>query len=290
MARNLKARKRLSELYKRGVEIRFGPDGGRIGPFDDEGPAAEDEVALWISPPDPFQREQALREANAKRARALVAAKRDPDSEEQLTARAFLADMGLPTLIDYIALHEDDEIRGEAIREVLAREEWKDITELQDALRQFDEDETPEDDPEYAAVIARDDQYGKEVAEREASLREAAREGLALLQRDELERRGIDKRADLIGSQAFMNAYELQMTYYSVRDIDQHNLLFYDSPRELAEAEDQIQTTIKEALAGFINDVAEAKNLQRVVDGSAQSTPPNAPETSEPSIPEGVNA
>ena len=38
--RNIAARKRLSALYERGVELRFSADGAAKGPFDE--PADED--------------------------------------------------------------------------------------------------------------------------------------------------------------------------------------------------------------------------------------------------------
>jgi hypothetical protein len=288
VARNLQARRKLSELYKKGVEVRFGPDGGRIGPFEE--PAAEDEVALYVAPPSPLQREQALRDAQAKRARALIATKREEESEEHLTSKAFLAEMSLPTLIDYVLIADQEERRAEAIRDVLARDEWKDISALQDALRQFDEDETDEDDPEYKAILERDEEYGRQVNERDLSLIEAARDALKLLSRDELERRALEKRSELVGSQAFMNEYERQMTYYSVREVGNDSLLFFESARDWADQDDLIQTTIKEALSMFINEGTEAKNSQGAVSGSDSSALPSEPVISEVSIPETANA
>jgi hypothetical protein len=288
VARNLQARRKLSELYKKGVEVRFGPDGGRIGPFEE--PAAEDEVALYVAPPSPLQREQALRDAQAKRARALIATKREEESEEHLTSKAFLAEMSLPTLIDYVLIADQEERRAEAIRDVLAQDEWNDISALQDALRQFDEDETDEDDPEYKAILERDEEYGRQVNERDLSLIEAAQDALKLLSRDELERRALEKRSELVGSQAFMNEYERQMTYYSVREVGNNSLLFFESARDWADQDDLIQTTIKEALSMFINEGTEAKNSQGAVSGSDSSAPPSEPVISEVSIPETANA
>ena len=289
MARNIKARRKLSDLYKTGVELRFDADGGHIGPFlDDDGKpveASEDQVAMWVGPPSPLQREMSLREAQAMRARALIRTKREDDSEEQLTSKAFLAEMSRDTLIDYLLITDQEERRTEAIRDVLSRPEWKDITELQDAMRQFDEAKTPDDDPDFAALLERDAAYGNQVSEREMQLTEASREAMALLGREEMEKRGLEKRADLVGSQAFMQEYERQMTYSSVRDIDNHDLLFFDSALDFADADDIIRDTIAEALNSFISDGAEAKNSPGAASSSDSSTPPSEPEISEASTP-----
>lgn len=299
MAKNIKARQKLSALYRKGVEVRFGPDGGRIAPGgegtfkDSDGnpiPVGEDEVAMWVQPPSPLQREQALREGQAARARALVKAKRDEDSGEHLTVMAYLADMNHETLIDYVLLSEQDSRQSEATRDILAREEWKDVTAYQDALRQFEEKGTPEDDPEYAAMLELDQKFGDQVAERQKELTETARESLRLYSRADVERRAMEKRSEIVGSQAFMREYEKQMFFYAVRDIDEHNALFFESPDEAADQDERVQNTLQEALAPFISDGSEAKNSPGAVSGSDSSEPPNKPETSEASTPEDVSA
>lgn len=296
MARNIQARRKLSELYRQGVEVRFGPGGAKVGrlaetgqpPFDE--PLTDDEVALWVCPPSPLQRDQALRDAQAAKARALIKAKRDKDSEEHLTAMAFIAEMSDETLADYLLEAGRDDREREAVRDVLGDEEWKDMSELQDALRQFEESDTPEDDPEYAAVLERDVEYGRQVDARMTELREADRDAMKLMSREVLERRALNKRSELTGVQRFMQEFELQMTYYSVRDVKDRQVLFFESPRDFAEQAEVVQVGIKEALSLFINDVTEAKNSFGVAAGSEPSVQPSEQATSEPSTPEAVSA
>lgn len=283
MARNIKARRKLEELYAIGVEVRFDAEGGHKGPFDE--PPSDDAVAMWLTPPSPLQRESSLREANAARARALLRIRRDEDSEEYLTAKAFLSEMSDETLIDYLILHEGDERRQEAIRDVLARDEWKDITDLQDAMRQFDESGADEDDPEWKPLLDRDAEYGTQIAQREKELTEAAREAFRMFTRESLEKKGMEKRGDLVGSQAFMQEYERQMTYNSVRDPEQNQLLFFESALEWADQADVIRNFISDVLAAFIQEGSEAKNSQGVVSGLDSSALPSEPEISEVSIP-----
>lgn len=289
-SRNIKARKKLSELFKRGIEVRFDEDGGHIGPFlDDTGnptEATDEQVAMWIQPPSPFQREMALRDAQAARARALLRAKRDEDSEESLTSRAFLAEMTDDTLLEYVLMMDEDERRNIAVREVLAREEWENFEALQDSFRRMEEVGGKPEDEEWADLMEADRRYGAQVTEREEELTEAARETLGYLGKEQLERRALEKRSEIVGSQAFMAEYEKQMVYYAIRDIENNANLFFDSVDEWNEQPDEIRSVVIEALSAFIGEAGEAKNSLGAVSGSDSSTPPNEPEISEPSTPQ----
>lgn len=294
MARNIKARRKLADLYKRGVEVRFGEDGGHIAPFvDDDGnyiPITDDEVSVWVTPPSPLMREQALRDAQAARARASLAAKRNPESTEHLTALSFLSDMDDETLIDYVLMTDSEGRTNEAIRDVLAEDEWQDITSYQDAMRQFEEDKTPDDDPEYVALMEKDQRYGDQVSARSRELTDAAREVLHMLGRPEVERKALEKRSEIVGSQAFMAEYERQMLHYSCRDPEDRTQYFFESARDLHDQADAVQDVLKEALMPFISEGVEAKNSPGAASGSAPSDPLSKPETSESSTPTAVSA
>jgi hypothetical protein len=298
MATTLKARRKLSDLYKVGVEVRFGPgpDGplAEIGPFMDSDeqpiPASDDQIAVWVQPPSPLQREQALRYAQASRSKALLAAKRDEESDEHLTVMSFLADMSDDTLIEYILVNQRDQRRQEAMRDVLGEDDWKDVLSYQDALNKFEEDGTPTDDPEYTALLELDQKFTDQVAERERSILDASRAALLMLGRAKNEKKALEQRSDIVGSQAFMQEYEQQMLFYSVRDMEDQGSCFFESARECADVPDEVRITLKKALEPFINDGTEAKNLPGAEDGSPLSEPPSKPETSEASTPEKVSA
>lgn len=266
MTTAIKARKKLSELYKKGVEVRFGPNPetgepeGKIGPFED--PAGPDQVCMYVRAPSSIQREMALRDGNAKRARALVNAKRHEDSEEHLTILAFMADMDDETLYDYVIIGDQAERRQEAVREILALDEWKDMTDLQDAMRQFMEmsEEEREADPEWESMRERDDQFGDQVAEREKELIDSMREALRMQGRARAEEKALTKRAELAGSQAFLQEYERQMLFYSIRTVEDEGELFFSSARELAEQPEDVLEVLAEAVLPFISDGNEAKN------------------------------
>lgn len=274
---NIAARKKLSALYARGVALRFTPEGPRFadpeinrGAFPEGDEPGPDDVEVWIGPPNPHQREMALREGTAARARALLKVKNDPESEEHLTTKAFLADMSFETLVDFMVVNGQQERLSEAMRSVLGEDEWENFSELQDAMRQYDEavaayEETgtgvdPRTDPEFAPLREADVRFAKAVDEREHEMREAARESMTLVGRDELERRAMERRGEMVGSQAFAIEYEDYMRFYSVREPDNHNALFFENVRALREADDVVRDAIVTALRMFITEGAEAKN------------------------------
>lgn len=294
----IKARERLEALYRQGVEVRFGgrygpegkiaeiPEGQKEGRFEEPLNEEAGELAMWVQPPSPVQRDMALRSSNAARARALLVAKNDEDSEEHLTAMEFIEDMSDETLYEYVLLAETDQRRQSALREVLGEEEWSDITELQDSLRVFEEENRPEDDPEVVAVRKREDELAKQVAERERTLRDADLDALKFGGRERAKKQALEKRSDIIGSQAFMKEYERQMSFYSVRDPENTAEYFFTNATELADQPDPVRNLIMEAQGKFLQDGAEAKNSPRAASGSTSSELPSKQETSESSTPE----
>ena len=262
---NIAARKKLSALYARGIAVRFGADGPRYGTkvngaFDEDDVLLPEEIEVWVAPPNPHQREMAMREAQASRARALLKVKNDEDSEEYLTAKAYLADMGIETLIDYLVIATTDERTQAAMREVLAKDEWENIDELRDAMSQFEESGASVEDPEYASLLQRDLEYGQQVNDVQERLTEEERVSFEVLDRQDLEKRALERRGEIVGSQAFIYEYERQMKFYSVREPGNHNTLFYDNAKELTEEDEVIQGAIDQALMRFIKDGSEAKN------------------------------
>lgn len=300
MANNIAARAKLSKLFERGEELRFGPDGARRGEWNEEtqrrdpfpDPPGEDEVAVWIAPPNPMQRDMALRAAQASRARATLRVKReDEESVEYLTALSFLAEMSQEVLVDYVLMTKDDERRKDAERDVLAQKEWEDITALQDSWRHYAEEppENPDSDPEYQALLARDIEFGRQVKERQDQIREGDRQSLSMLSRESLEKRALDHRAELIATQSFMKEYERQMAFYSVREVASKDVLFFESVRQFETYPKEVAQAIGDVLADWI-DGTTAKNSPRAASGSNSSGPPVAPETSEASTPVTLNA
>lgn len=292
---NIQKRRRLSALYERGKEVRFGPDEDgnprsvRVGPFAEDDKPADDDIVVWLTPPNPLQRDQALREAQARRARFMVVAHRQEDSSNSMISRALVTEMELATLIDYVLATGESERQQEATRDVQGNKEWDDYTALQDSIRQWREKGEPEGE-EWDALLARDREYGDQLRKRLDQLRESSRESLEMMPRETLEERASRSRMEMLANQEFMVEYEAQMLFYACRDDEDHSDLFFESVEELQQQAEEVQQALADVLAEFISDEAEAKNSQGAESGLDSSTPPSEPETTDPSIPETVNA
>lgn len=298
----IEQRRALDDLFMEGEEVRFGRDPetkepwAKVGPFRDDHderiPPEPGTICMFVRPPNPVQREEAMRNANARRARALVKTQRDKDSEEHLTSMAYLVDMSDETLVDYVIMAKTAERTAEAERDVLSREEWKEMTSYQDAARQFAEmtPEQLENDPEWAAFSELEERYSRQIAERELQIQDAERSILTSIPRERVEEQALKKRSEFIGSQAFLNEYQRWMNYYSAREFDDSTLLFFTNVDDWATAHETIKEAVAEAMEPFITDGAEAKNSSRAAPGSDLSVLPETPETSESSTPEAQSA
>lgn len=291
--RNIPLRRKLSDLYERGKEVRFNengvvdaepleedeePEEGKVYPGDDD-------IAIWVTPPSPLQRDMSLREASACRARYILAAKRDEDSTDAVNAKAGVVELETDELVEFLLQMEDSERRSEAERNVLADEEWDDFSELQDAMRQWAEAEDPDDD-EWKPLLERDLEFGRQVESEMERITEASRESLKLVQRPELEERAIKRTIDMGGNAEFMNEYQRWMFFYSCRDPRNHDDLAFDHPDDISALPEIVSDALANVYKSFIESERSAKNSQRAEAGSDQSAPPAAQETSESSTPE----
>ena len=279
---SIQKRKRLQALFERGGYVRFN-ESGVLGKDDDD---TDDVIKIWVGPPSPFQREMAIREAQASRSRAMLEARNKEDSSQYVNARAFLTGLPNEELADYVLDLDEAERMSKARREVLLEKEWEDFTSLRDAMRQFEEAGSPQDDPEWAPLMRRDREFGEAVQAQAQKLREAARESYTLMPRVEVEAKALEKRIDQAGSSVFMKTYEDWMLFYACRDDEDHNLQFFEDVNDLKSMPDEVQVALSECLALFINEAAEAKNSPRAASGSASSEPPADPETSPASSPQ----
>lgn len=277
---SIQKRKRLQALFERGDYVRFNDEGLNSG---DDTP---DDIRIWVGPPSPLQREMAIREAQGARSRAMLEARSEENSSQYLNARAFLASLDMDALVDYVMDLDDADRYGRARREVLMEKEWDDFNSLRDAMRQYEEAGSPEDDPEWTALLARDKFFADQVQEVFDRLRAGDQEGLLLQPRDTLEKKALEKRVDQAGGTVFMKMYEDWMLFYACRDDEDHTQQFFEDVADLKSMPEQVQEALASRLADFINEAAEAKNSPRAASGSTSSVPSDAPETSAPSGPQ----
>lgn len=278
---NITKRRRLAALFERGRLVHFDSSGEVPEPTDTS-------LSVWVGPPNPLQREQALREAQATRSRTILRARDDSDEgSEANAARGMLASLEDEGAIDVLQMMDEQNTLAEARRRVLGEKEWDDFNALRDGMRQWEEAGQPEDDPEWAPLLEKDRLFGEQVSKVAEELRTSEAEGLKLLGRHEVEKRIIDRTIERVGSTAFVAAYETWMLYYAIRDDEDHNLLFFEHPDELKELPDKIQEALQAVYDEFLTDPSEIKNSQGAVSSSDSQAPPVEPATSNGSGPEG---
>lgn len=254
----LQKRKKLEALFDRGGYVRFNRDAdGR--PLINPEPSDTD-MLIWVGPPSPFQREMAVREAQAHRARVMLEARDDADSAAWVTIRSFIRSLNIDGLVDYILELDDQDFYTQARRDILQQKEWEDVNALRDAIRQYEEAGSPQGDPEWEPVLQRDREFTRQVIERAEELRDDARAGYLHMPRAELETKASEKRVEQAGSAAFMTSYEEWMMFYACRDDEDHSELYFESKDDVKKLPLTVQGALAEKLGEFIADAGEAKN------------------------------
>jgi hypothetical protein len=93
----------------------------------------DDDSLIWVSPPSPLQREMAVREAQASRARAMLEGRREgAESISTSIARSFLVNLERTLVTDYVLEIDETDRMTRARRDVLAEKEWEDFNSLRD--------------------------------------------------------------------------------------------------------------------------------------------------------------
>jgi hypothetical protein len=281
----IEKRKRLDALFDRGGFVRLNSDSeGR--PVVDPEVESPDDMLIWVCPPSPLQREMAIREAQAHRARTVLEARNDESSNQWATIRAFIASMTKDELIEYIVNLDETDYISKARRDVLVEKQWEDFNQLRDAMRQYEEAGSPVGDAEWEPLLERNRAFADQVISRAEELEQDARDGFKLMPQGKLEEKAVELRIEQAASSAFMVSYEEYMLFYSCRDDEDHKVLYFDSVDEMKSQPQEVQNGLARKLASFITDAAEAKNSQGAAPGSTSSVPPASPETSESSTPE----
>lgn len=255
----IEKRKRLEALFDRGAYVRMNADSdGR--PIVDPEVESDSDVKIWVGPPSPLQREMAVREAQAHRARLMIEARSSTDSASWVTIRSFIGQLGIDELIEYVLDLDESEYVSQARRDVLQQKQWEDFNQLRDAMRQYEEAGSPVGDPEWESLLERDKEFGRQVTERIDEIRENAKDGYKHMPRGKVEEKAIDKRIEQAGSAAFVNAYEEWMLFYACRDDEDHSLLYFEHKDEIKSLPQPVQDALATKLASFITSASEAKN------------------------------
>lgn len=256
---SIEKRRKLEALFDRGGLVTFNRDDEGRPVINPETPS-DDDQAIWVGPPSPLQREMAVREAQAARARIMLDARDDPNSHTSVTIRNFVNSMKLDTVIDYILELDENEHFTQARRDVLQQKEWEDFNAFRDAMRQWEEAGSPQEGAEWEPLLERDRKFGTQILDRANEIRDDVRAGYSHMPLNIVQEKAIEKRIEQAGTAAFMTAYEEWVLYYACRDDEDHLQLFFDSPDDIKRLPEEIHGALAEKLRAYITDASEAKN------------------------------
>lgn len=270
-------RKRLTDLYKRGKTITIvGPDAENVN----------DGVEVWIQKPNPTEMESIHRRANAKKA-LIVKSGEDETSEIFLAAWAESRDfLNKETLIT-LALYEDlGSARMRANAEIADEKEWKEEDYLQGLLDLWQGDpeqgdfglsevwtSMPEewDESDFSSeevarmneakhVFSELERFDSQVEKALKAEEERLRVDWASRDDEFVVRAAVKELVRQQANQAFVDEYDRQLMYYTVREPDDHKKRYFANMAEIDDLEEGVKDQLKLAMNSLLVDVVEGKD------------------------------
>lgn len=239
---DLPRRRRLSDLYVRGIEVELN---------DDED---NDPVKIWMHKISPLENKQAMDQANAIRAKLMAARFVRDESEVRLTIFSEAEMAGLFSdrnkMIDYIKDGELTQARMSIEAQLADDEEWKknDYLEgLRAAWNGEDEDGgmrkryslNPED-PEAKAVFDELKRYVEKVEELLERDRKRLRREEDRTTERELRDLVVDKLIESEADNVWYGEFRKRQLYYAIREVDDHTQRYFNTPDELDTLDDKL--------------------------------------------------
>lgn len=222
---------------------------------------------VWVRNPPVDDHDEAIRKAGAKSAR-LRAAFKDQESDDALSLQSDLDQLETrQNLEEFILSGEDADLREQAYNDVLFGEwgsNWSDeekngqpglaylhtlegLFTRKDELREKGvEPREIEEDPEVVRLQAAYDAFQGEVDERLGALRQAFKAKFQNEDEVALRKEAEKRLVDLLSRSAWVDEYMRWMLYFSCRDPDNHRQLYFNSPAEIGDLPQGIQTQIQE--------------------------------------------
>jgi hypothetical protein len=272
--------RRMTELYTDGV----------VELLDDGNP-------IFLRVLNPYERQEALHDAQAARARLVMALTRF-DSDEEVKARASMAVDGREKAVEQLINLKSSELMVDALNELRDDPEWKERIDVLDRSEELVA--RPREDSERQLLDAVEVEYLNEISARSDAAREQERARLMHLRDEELLGEYIDAWRAMRGGEVADAEFRLTELWYAARCCDGvergdgvwdhsacegHRTRLFDVKADIAGLPTRLQEQLMAALTRLNMSVREAKNSVRAPNSSASSPQPNAEEESTPSTP-----
>lgn len=253
--------RRLGDLYVVGKELTLD---------DGKGP-----VTVWINKLNPVDHSNALRHANAARAR-ILAAKKDKESEERLSIESDLADQEKEDLITFlvsdVALRRQEAIEAE----LAAEQEWEDKDYLQGLVDSWenglkDTYAADSEDPEAKHVFEELERWEAVLAERMKAEREALTRDYSEKSEEDLRELTLDRLIQVQGDQAWLEEYHRCEVWLATREPDHHKKKYFANRDEVDDLPNEVLLALVSAYRELTVEPTEGKDSPGTPASSASS-------------------
>jgi len=274
--------RKLPDLYVKGAEL-----------------VLEDGLVMWLQALNPFEVEEARKDAQVARARFGLAMKTIGSPEyDQLHASVLLR--GETATIDDIIDARGADFFLKATQEIQVDPEWKERVEI---MERSDAGDLSEDDPERALLNQINKDWLAEVQRRQVEDKDLLREQLERMSAEELmdeySKEWIDRRGNVFALQAYI----MTEVFYGARVCDavpddmgyfgtgshascNHRERVFESRDDVRELPTDLYEALREKFDSIAMSIRDAKNSPRPLSSSESSQRPSQAGESTPSTEE----
>lgn len=270
-------RRRLGDLYKVGETFSL-----------DDGDGA---VEVYMRRPNPYELEEALKDGNAARAKAVLKMRREGTPEHDMIENQ-VWDIGEQAdLAKFVVDDKAQELYSRAHAQVMDREEYTEDNILEASLDNLDKwiENTPAEDADdyedYKNTLEFVESFNTAVEEQYKEMRDEALSEI-MHEEEDLEEKVRRILIDRTAGVHFLREYRVSCVYYAARDPEDKTSRYFDTRHEVVE----LPFEVLGQLVRWYDEIDMGKDEVKNLEGAAPSLPESAPseplETSEPSGPE----
>lgn len=271
---------RLTDLYTVGTEL-----------------VLSDGTVIYLKIMNPFEREEAMHDAQVARARFVLMMKDDSGSDELLRVQGMFAEAGRDGAIALLLDTKRSDTFIQILDEMRVDEQWREKAEL--VLRADDLASAPtQEEKDHLAKVELE--FRTEMSRRITAADEYEKSALRTCSDDELWEQYKDWWLDTHGTEKGMVEYRLTEMWFACRvcegvqvdgewdhsACEGHNEQVFSSKDEIKHLPEQLQLLIRDAMAELDMGEREAKNSDRQESSSESSLLPSVPVDSDTSTQE----
>lgn len=272
--------RRVTDLYVRGTEVLL-----------------RDDSVLWVQTLNPFEVDEARRDAAAARSRAILTV-REIGTSEYESVRANLAMRGRQAVMEDICGLQETQWYIKAVQEIQVDDTWKERVEIMARSEELIAIPPEAEEQELLAKIQGD--YIAEIQKRATAEHDYEMMRLAQLSHEELLEKYGEAWMEHRGNAVGIKEYEIAETYFGSRVCDavvnedgsydheackQHRELAWESKEEVKDLPEDLYQQIRAGFDAIAMTDRDARFSDRQGSSLESSPLPSKPEDSPPSTP-----